>query len=334
MTSYRNAIPALLLAAALCIPHLMAAPDAEAARVGGGRSFGGSPTYSRPAPSPTPRVAQPAPGQQSFSRQQTPMGTPMGQPRSGFGGMMGGLLAGSLLGALFFGGGFSGLGFADMILFAVLAFVGLKLLRAMRGRAQNPAPAGAARSSHPPYPEASPRAAANDPWERMRSSPQQQGPASSGGFEAPGQAGPAFDRYGDAAETGAAPAAGSIPAGFKQEDFLRGAKMAFTRLQESWDKRDLDDIARFATEAIMREVRDQAKADPGPSRTDILLINASLVSVANEGKDEVASVFFDVLLREDPKAEAPTQVREIWHFIRPANSSESWKLDGIQQVEN
>jgi predicted lipid-binding transport protein (Tim44 family) len=128
-----------------------------------------------------------------------------------------------------------------------------------------------------------------------------------------------------------APSGASIPAGFDAEDFLRGAKMAYTRLQASWDKRDLDDIAEFAGPAVMKEVRAQTEADPAPSTTEVLLINARLLSVAKEGGAERATVFFDVLLREDPQAQATTQAREVWHFAR--GEGESWKLDGIQQVE-
>ncbi|MEI3477874.1 MAG: hypothetical protein V8Q84_00795 [Bilophila sp.] len=35
-----------------------------------------------------------------------------------------------------------------------------------------------------------------------------------------------------------------------------------------------------------------------------------------------------------PTQDAPTEVREIWHFTRPANGTGTWKLDGIQQVDN
>ena len=51
------------------------------------------------------------------------------------------------------------------------------------------------------------------------------------------------------------PRASAVPADFNQEEFLRGAKMAYTRLQESWDRRDLDDIAQFATPAVLTELR-------------------------------------------------------------------------------
>ena len=135
---------------------------------------------------------------------------------------------------------------------------------------------------------------------------------------------------------GAAPAAADaqidVPAGFNQEEFLKGAKMAYTRLQKSWDNRDLQDISQFATKSVMQELRLQAQEDPNPSNTEILMVNAELVGVEPEGDNLRAQVYFDVLMREDPAQAAPGNVREIWHFLRIGQNG-NWKLDGIQQVE-
>ena len=65
-------------------------------------------------------------------------------------------------------------------------------------------------------------------------------------------------------QTYEAPRASAVPSDFDQEEFLRGAKMAYTRLQESWDRRDLDDIAQFATPAVVQELRAQRDEDPKP----------------------------------------------------------------------
>ena len=58
-------------------------------------------------------------------------------------------------------------------------------------------------------------------------------------------------------------------------------------------------------------------------------------AVAGRGKrrdEQRAQVFFDVLMRESPDQQAPSSVREVWHFVRPIAGG-SWKLDGIQQVD-
>ena len=122
------------------------------------------------------------------------------------------------------------------------------------------------------------------------------------------------------------------PQDFDQDEFLRGAKAAYTRLQDSWDRRDLNDIAQFATEDVMQELRRQAQEDPAPGKTELLLVNASILEVRDEGNLRRVAVYFDVLMREDQKSAHPEQVREVWHFVCSRSAGDSWKLDGIQQL--
>ncbi len=230
---------------------------------------------------------------------------------SGFRGMLGGLLAGTLLGSLLFGGGWGGFGMMDLVLIALVAFISLKLLRMVLNRRPATETVGGNARTAENFPSRS------DPWQHMQNSHMEGGPAASAGNGTATFAGGPDIRLG----------------GFDQDDFLRGAKVIFSRLQESWDKRDLDDIASFATPAILNEVKAQAEADPGPSTTEVMLVNASLVSAERDGDVDVVSVLFDVLLRENQDAEVPAQVRELWHFIRPAGSAQMWRLDSIQQVQ-
>lgn len=285
---------------------ILALPDnAEAARMGGGRSFGSRPSMSQPAPSrsvqsPTQnRSAQPgaaAPGSSGMF--------------GGMGGLMGGLLAGTLLGSLLSGHGFSGGGggFMDLILLAVLIFIGWKLFTRFRNRTAQPAGAG------PGY---------GNPMRDDQPMARNDMSGSSGWGALSGQAFPNA--------SSAAPRV-DIPADFDAEDFLKGARMAYNRMQASWDRRDLADIAQFATPAVMKELEAQAAEDPNPSRTEIMTVNTKLLGVEDEGNSRRAQVYFDVLMREDPSAPTPENVREVWHFVRTGQNG-SWKLDGIQQVE-
>ena len=287
-----------ILAVALLCLHV-AALDAEAARFGGGKSFGSKPSYSRSTSAPHTTQQQ----QGAYANRQTQTQSPMAASpsrASGFRGMMGGLLAGTLLGSLLFGDAHAGFGIMDMAMFALAAFMVLKLLRFFTSRrTAEDSVGGNARMANQDIPHA-------NPWQGI------QGAGSSAST---------------AQETDIRLAE------FDQENFLRGAKMLYVRLQESWDKRDLDDIATFTTQAILREVKAQAEAEPKPSsQTEIMLVNASLVSAVRDGDEDVATVFFDVLLRENPDAQTPGQVRELWHFVRPSGSNQSWRLDGIQQV--
>jgi len=277
---------------ALCVGILaLGAWDADAARFGGGKSFGGGSFMSKP-------VAPPSPGS-GFARATPPNQAAPASFGGGMGGIFGGLLAGTLIGSLLFGGAFHGGGFMDLILLGLLIYFAFKLF----SRFRRPAAAGGPGQYQSCQPEQAQRTEMD--WGRLSGQPQ--------------------------STTIDTPSSASIPAGFDSEEFLRGAKMAYTRLQASWDKRDLDDIAQFTSPAVMEEVRAQTKGDPNPSTTEVLLINARLLSVTKEGDVERATVFFDVLLREDPTVQSSTQTREVWHFMRTGN--DSWKLDGIQQVE-
>ncbi len=284
--------------------------DSDAARMGGGRSFGSQPSMRAPAQSSAvqQRTQQAAPNRQAAAQQQQPN---RGGLFGGFaGGMLGGLLAGTLLGSLLGGGAFSGFGMMDILL--VLLIIGIVVVVMRRKRAaqqlaaQSAGEAPSYTAQQQAYDAGMQRNSVQDAWSGLSGNAQQ-------------NAGSAYGA--------------NIPADFDVEDFLRGAKMAYTRMQASWDKRDLDDIAHFATDAVLEELREQAKADPNPGQTQIVLINAHVLSVEEFGAMDRVQVYFDVLLREDPSQTQPANAREIWHFVRPHQTG-SWKLDGIQQVEN
>lgn len=280
--------------------------SADAARLGGGRSFGSSPSYNRSAPSPSRQMS---PSQQ---RQNGMQNTAAPAPRApGIRGFLGPLLAGSLLGALIFGGGFAGVGIADFVLIALVVFM---LSRLLRRRPAATAQAGAAgMSGDMGGMEGDARMARNpegDPWARLRSNPVTQ-PAGNDPEAEPGLL---------------------LPEDFDLQDFISGAKAMFTRLQKSWDKRDLEDLSIFVTPDMMAHFNRQSEEDPTPSQTDIFLINARLVDFRHEGKSETASVFFEVLLREHSQ-EAPHEITEIWHFMREEDGDGMWRLDGLQQVQ-
>lgn len=279
-----------LLFAAISIPDY-----SDAARMGGGRSFGSRPSMSQPAQRPMQR--QTTPGAAAQAPGKTGMFGGMA------GGLLGGLLAGTLLGSLFSGNGMGGGGgFMDLILIAILAFIGWKLYQRFRANRAAQSAGGGGLFNNP----------------MQRSAPQEADwrPASSpAAGPIPAAIDPAVD----------------VPAGFDANEFLRGAKMAYTRMQQSWDKRDLNDISQFATPTVMRELQAQAAQDPAPSRTEIMMVNAELVGMEPEGDNLRAQVYFDVLMREDPSQPAPENVREIWHFLRIGKNG-NWKLDGIQQV--
>lgn len=272
---------------------------AEAARFGGGRSFGSRPSYQRstPAPSQSPTSPQARPGQ---TAQPKPLGTPAQSPFGRWGGVLGGMLMGGLIGSMLFGGGhgMGGPGLLDLLLIAGGLFLLMRFLRARRMATASP-PAGA-------------------PLAFERNS------------------GNAWGGLGE--QPSAIPLAGAaeppvFPPGFDPDEFIKGATILYNRLQTSWDKRDLNDIRQFTSPEVYAEIKDQAAQDPNPGKTELLLVNPQIIEVREVGNQTVASVLYDVMMREDGDSRAK-QVRELWHFSRDTDKPQSfWLLEGIQQIE-
>ncbi len=119
---------------------------------------------------------------------------------------------------------------------------------------------------------------------------------------------------------------------FDEEDFLKGAKAVYARIQESWDARDLEDIREFVGDQVYENLQQHARRNPTPSKTDILLVEAKVLEVKRDNADLTASVLYDVLLRKKG-AKANSKLKEIWHFRKNAEDSNAlWKVEGIQQV--
>lgn len=284
---------------------LAAAGEAQAARLGGGKSFGGRPSYSSPYSRPSTTPGQASPAQQPAYQQPatTAARPPMGN-RSGLAGMLGGLALGGLLGAMFFGGGFQGINLLDILIFAGLAFLLFKLLARRQGGAAQPAGG---------------RGYAED-YSREAATVGGIG-AQRAGFDTD-----LLSKRGQAAPT--------LPAGFDAQGFMNGAKAAYAQLQQAWDRGDLAGLRGLCGDAVFAELQEQIRQRAGANHTEILKLEAELLEVRDIGNERVATVLFDVVLREAP-GQAPTPVREVWHFTRARSSTQpTWFLDGIQQLED
>jgi predicted lipid-binding transport protein (Tim44 family) len=217
-----------------------------------------------------------------------------------WGGMLGGLLMGGLIGSMLFGGGhaYGGPGLFDILLIGGGLFLLYRFIRARRMATATAASSGSMSFDRSP----------SQGWGPSGSSPSSE---------------PQLPT--------AAPS--TLPAGFDANEFLKGAKAIYTRLQASWDKRDLEDIRQFVSPEVLAEIELQAKADPQPGKTELLLINPSILEVREEEGQTMVSVHYDVLMRENG-TEMAKQVRELWHFSRETQKPENfWKLEGIQQIE-
>lgn len=238
----------------------------------------------------------------SYQKPTAPSSTPTQQAAPGASpmggrGMFGGMLGGMLMGGLL-GSLLFGGGFSGISFIDILLIGGglFLLFRFLRSRQSAPQTAGGPGRVHDMQPGA---------WDNLRSSQHQ-----------------------------TSSAAEIYPPGFDAKEFLDGAKAAYTRMQASWDARDLNDLKQFTSPEVFAEIQAQAAADPGPGKTEILLLEARLLEVKTLGNQTVATVLFDAMLREDSPAAPAEQVREAWHFSRYETGGGShWVVEGIQQLE-
>ncbi|MDH5546536.1 MAG: TIM44-like domain-containing protein [Gammaproteobacteria bacterium] len=300
--------------------------NAEAKRLGGGLSFGGKKSFNQPFKRQAPATpAKKATDNGAGAGAATAAGA-AGAGRAGLMGALGGLAMGGLLGALFFGGAFENINFLDILIFGLIAFVLFKLL-AGRRRSMEPQPAGGA-----PLPDA-------DWGQKAERTTQQRQATTSPGFDT--------DLMFKDKQNTTAPQEipqnfiGSntvLPKDINSQEFLDGAKRAFSMLQEAWDSGELADIRGLTTDQVFGEIQDQFMQRSGENRTEILEATAEIVAFEETDSEQQIAVLFNVNMREldafsGMDAEAHW-VQEVWHFVKQKNSfAPTWFLDGIQQVE-
>jgi predicted lipid-binding transport protein (Tim44 family) len=124
----------------------------------------------------------------------------------------------------------------------------------------------------------------------------------------------------------------SLPAGFDAEPFLRQAKLQFRRLQAAYDTADLTVLSDVMTPALFAEVSQEIDARGSHVPTEIVALDGEILEVVSEGRQHVASVRFNGLIREDG-ASQPKPFAEIWNLTKPVDGSSGWLLAGVQQIE-
>ncbi len=303
----------LLVMAAVCSAAFLINLDAEAKRLGGGRSVGA------PRETVTQRQAAPqqsaAPAQSAVPASAAAAKAPAAQPPQPgwkrFIGPIAGIAAGLGIAALM-----SHLGLSEsfghfllIALFVLAAIVVFRLLfrrsppqsagRGMQyagaGAGQSPSPAGGA-ASNPMF-------------------------GGSGGGSALSAPGPSVD----------APAR-PLPPGFEPGPFLQQAKLNFVRLQAAHDKGDTSALADVMTPEMFAEVSRDLSGRTAHQPTEIVTLNAEILEVSTEKDAHWVSVRFTGLLREDG-AETAQPFDEAWNLTKPVSGKSGWLLAGIQQLQ-
>ncbi|TXG15854.1 Tim44 domain-containing protein, partial [Burkholderia territorii] len=252
---------------------------------------------------------------------------PAAQPnRSRWLGPIAGLAAGLGIAALLshfgLGGAFASM-MANVIVIALLAMVGIWLIRKFMNRRRPHEPAysvGGSASSSGGY--------SQSPSFQQGAGSSYAGSGSSYSNEAQGVFGGGAAAAGAAGAMAAAPL--QVPAGFDTEAFLRSAKVYFVRLQAAWDQGNLADIREFTTPEMFAEIKiDLDSRGNEANQTDVVQLDAELVAIEDRGIEQSASVRFHGLIRESANASA-APFDEVWNLSK--SGSQGWLLAGIQQI--
>ncbi|MCX8017036.1 MAG: Tim44-like domain-containing protein [Rhodocyclaceae bacterium] len=293
-----------MFALALTLGLSFGIQDAQAKRLGGGKSVGMQRQVEAPK-APAAPAAAPAPSAPTAAMPAKPASAaPQATPARSWLGPVAGLAAGLGLAALAshfgFGEELASFMLMALIAFAVLAVVGFFLRK--RALAQQPALAGNAGGHF--------RSGDDEPvasrFEAMR-------PTVGAGMTAPA-------------------ATGRVPADFDVAGFVRSAKVNYIRLQAANDAGNLDDLRAFTTPEMFAELKmDLAERGSAKQETDVIDLDAEVLEVVEEGNRYIASVRFTGHIREEKHGPVES-VDEIWHLVKPRDGSGGWLLAGMQQV--
>ena len=329
----------VVLVAMLAFAHA----DADARRMGGGKSMGKQSSNVTQRESAGPSAAPGAPAQNATNAAAAKPATAgaasaAAAAKKPWGAMLGGLAAGLGLAWLANSLGL-GAGFANILMIALLALAAFAIFKmVMRSRSGAATQGGApfafqgAGASTPAAaqvpPQYSPNNVGNDasarPWER-----------SSMAFDASRAA------QGGTGVTIGSGLSGSqnwgVPADFDTQGFLAAAKRNFITLQAAWDSSDIATLRSMMTDSMLGEIRSQlsereAHRGAEPNHTDVVMIEAQLLGIEDLGDGYMASVEFSGMIREEPSA-GPSPFREVWNMTKPKSGGSGWLVAGVQALQ-
>ena len=308
--------------------------DAEARRLGGGKSMGRQSSNVTQRQATPPAAAPGNPSQSAATAGAAGAGTAAAgaAARKPWGAMVGGLAAGLGLAWLAHSLGL-GPAFANFLLFMLLGVVILAvigMIRRSRAGAQGQGlayqGAGAANPVTPrPY---NPTKVGNDasarPWEGQAAQ-----------FDA-GAAGAAGGSMIGSALSGSQ--SWGVPADFDIAGFTEAAKRNFITLQDAWDRSDIPALRAMMTDDMLTEIQSQSAerertATPGQvNKTDVVMLEAQLLGIEELDDAYMASVEFSGMIREEPSA-GPSPFREVWNMTKPRSGRGGWLVAGVQALQ-
>ena len=337
---------------------VLVSADADARRMGGGKSVGrqsNNVTQRESAPPASPATPG-APAQNANAAAARPAGAApaAAAPKRNWGGMLGGLAAGLGLAWLASSLGL-GAGFGNILLIALLAMAALFAWRMFAARRAAASANGGGNNGNnnsggfafqgagaaadaPATPQYRADKVGNDasarPWESTGTS-FDSATAERGGSSMAGAAGAGTGSMIGSALVGAQ--TWGVPAGFDADGFLAAAKRNFVTLQDGWDRADINMLRSMMTDSMVGEIKSQLSerethTGGQPNKTEVVVLDAKLLGIEELPDAYMASVEFSGMIREDASS-GPSPFREVWNMTKPTNGTGGWLVAGVQALQ-
>ena len=113
------------------------------------------------------------------------------------------------------------------------------------------------------------------------------------------------------------------------DEFLAGAKIAYSRIAVSLGNRDFDDLTHFVSPGLLTQLKNTMPASPA-GKPDILLVDATLANRTDDADRTSMTVDYKALRRE-PGASQNAERTERWTFARDnATPGANWLLEKME----
>jgi len=296
---------------AFTLVSVLAAPFADAARLGSGKSSGMRRTapaqsYQQPTPMPAP-APQPAPQAQP---NKPGIGTAIA---AGAAGAAAGYMLGSAMNGNHASGNAvetagSGIPWGTIALLGLLGIGGLMLFR-RKTAADNGALVRNGASTPTGF------NTMNQDASRFEPIP----PIGSGMGQATAYGAPAMANTSQP---------GRLPDGTETPNFLRQAKATFLHLQSMNSPDSLDEIRKYMTPELFEALRGDIAGNGEVA--DFPQLDCQLLAAVDEAGRYIATVRFSGMVSESVNAPA-VPFKEDWHYIKDGSTGGKWLVAGIQQ---
>lgn len=125
-----------------------------------------------------------------------------------------------------------------------------------------------------------------------------------------------------------------LPGAFNEREFLRGAKMIYGRVKQSWAARDMADLRQFTAPDMMRQFEQMNSERPDREEVAVLLVEAKVLDVKKTEKQTQVEVAYDATVSDDPKTKESKKLSEVWRFVRDETVTDgTWLLESMEKTQ-